>query len=277
MTNFSANLFQMDNIWHGTPGIRYRRLTKPIIARSQTFVQGDGEDWHSHDQPQFVYTTRGVLRIVTPDGAWTLGPCRGLWIPSRVGHELHAISRGTLYSVYFENDVAPWRDTRCRVLMISPLLQELVSAMVLDRSKGSLDRRSGLIGPLLIQEMNDAHQAFDGCLPLPRDRRLQQICTTLMAEPANNDSLDAWGMRIGASGRTLIRLFKEETGLTFGQWRQQLRLVESVSRLARNMPVSTIASELGYRNAGAFITMFRKAMGETPQRYLRSLSNISVD
>jgi AraC-like DNA-binding protein len=271
-TNFRALTFSMDDIWHRLPGVRYRRLTRPIIVKSQAFAAGDSENWHSHDQPQFVYTTHGVLRILTPGGAWTLAPCRGLWIPSRVGHELQAISQGTLYSVYFEGDVAPWRDTQSRVLMVSPLLRELVGAMAADLRNGHPDRRAEFIGPLLLQEMNDAHQAFDGCLPLPHDRRLQQICAALMAQPANNDSLEDWGVRIGASGRTLIRLFKHETGLTFGQWRQQMRLVESVSRLVKKMPVSAIASELGYRNAGAFITMFRKAMGETPQRYLRSLN-----
>jgi AraC-like DNA-binding protein len=262
----------MDDIWHRLTGVRHRRLNRPLIVKSHSLASGEIENWHSHDQPQFVYTTHGVLRVLTPAGAWTLAPCRGLWIPSRVGHELQAISQSTLYSVYFEDDVSPWRDTRSRVLLVSPLLRELVSAMTADMRDGNPDRRSEFIGPLLIQEMNDAHQAFEGCLPLPRDRRLQQICATLMTEPANNDSIEDWGMRIGASGRTLIRLFKDETGLTFGQWRQQMRLVESVSRLVRNMPVSIIASELGYRNAGAFITMFRKAMGETPQRYLRSLN-----
>jgi AraC-like DNA-binding protein len=262
----------MDDIWHGLPGVRYRRLTRPIIVKSHAFASGDSENWHSHDQPQFVYTTQGVLRILTPDGAWTLAPCRGLWIPSRVGHELQAISQGVLYSVYFESEVAPWRDRQARVLMVSPLLRELASAMAADLRNGLPDRRAAYIGPLLLQEMTDAHQALDGCLPLPRDRRLQQICATLMTEPANNDSLEDWGVRIGASGRTLIRLFKDETGMSFGQWRQQMRLVESVSRLVKKMPVSVIASELGYRNSGAFITMFRKAMGETPQRYLKSLS-----
>lgn len=69
---------------------------------------------------------------------------------------------------------------------------------------------------------------------------------------------------------TLARLYREETGLTFLQWRQQLRLVESMSRLAKGASVAAVASELGYGNSSAFIAMFKKATGQTPQRYVKS-------
>ncbi|MBV6307082.1 helix-turn-helix transcriptional regulator [Candidimonas humi] len=259
----------MSQIWHRPPGFKYRRLSRPVIASAYTYQDGDLESWHSHHQPQFVFTTRGVLRITTPGGAWTLGPRRGLWLPSRVGHELQAIGEIDLYSVYIEAEMSPWEGDECRVLVISPLLRELVAAMEEDR-RLARDHRAELIIPLLLREMCDAPQAHEGSLPLPQDRRLQQICERLIAEPGNNDTLDQWGERVGASERTLGRLFKTETGLAFGQWRLQLRLAESVSRLARGMTVATIAAELGYRNSSAFIAMFRKATGQTPQRYLKS-------
>ncbi|WP_240648015.1 helix-turn-helix domain-containing protein [Pararobbsia silviterrae] len=216
-----------------------------------------------------MFSTFGVLRVITPAGAWTLGPHRGLWLPSRVGHELQAIGDTTVYSVYFEPEMSPWRGGDCRVLVISALLRELVTTMVEERRSDSV-LKTELITPLLIEEMRGARESFEGSLPLPTDRRLRQICEGLLAAPSNTDSLDEWGERVGASERTLGRLFKTETGLTFGQWRQQLRIVESVSRLARGLAVATIATELGYRNSSAFITMFKRAMGETPQRYLKS-------
>jgi len=259
----------MSQIWHRPPDFKYRRLSRPVIASAYAYKDGDLESWHSHHQPQFVFTTRGVLRVTTPGGAWTLGPHRGLWLPSRMGHELQAIGEVGLYSVYIETEISPWDGEECRVLVISTLLRALVAAMEEDRRLAS-GHRAELIIPLLLQEMRDAPQAHEGSLPLPQDRRLQQICERLIAEPGNNDTLDLWGERVGASERTLGRLFKAQTGLGFGQWRQQLRLVESVSRLARGLPVAAIAAELGYRNSSAFIAMFRKATGQTPQRYLKS-------
>jgi AraC-like DNA-binding protein len=150
------------------------------------------------------------------------------------------------------------------------LLHELVATLVTDLENGRSERRPALIDPLLLQELREAQLATEGLLPLPKDRRLQQICGQLMDAPSDNTPLNDWGMRVGASESTLERAFKEETGLTFGQWRQRLRLVESIARLAKGMPVSAIATELGYANSSAFITMFRRAMGETPQRFLRN-------
>lgn len=91
----------------------------------------------------------------------------------------------------------------------------------------------------------------------------------MLSYPQNDDIIERWGERVGASNRTVARLFKEETGLSFGQWRQQLGLAEAVARLALDVPVATIATELGYQSSSAFISMFRKTPGNTPQRYLK--------
>jgi AraC-like DNA-binding protein len=246
-----------------------RRMPHPIVASRREYPDGAREPWHLHEEAQFVFSAHGVLRVITPIGVWSLGPQRGLWLAPGIAHELHAVGDVSMHSVYFESDAAPWSGSECRVLAISPLLQALVAAMVEDKHSPHQSRLP-LITPLLVNEIKTAPQAVGVKLPLPGDRRLRQICKLLIADPANTDSLGAWGDRVGASERTLARLFKDETGLTFGQWRQQLRLVEAVSRLAQGTPVATIAVELGYQNASAFITMFKKSMGETPQRYLKN-------
>ncbi|MFM0298931.1 helix-turn-helix transcriptional regulator [Paraburkholderia sediminicola] len=259
---------KVEQTWRLSPGSQYQRQSRAIIASCYDYRDGDRQAWHSHEQAQFVYTVRGVLRVVTPTGMWTLGPHRGLWIAPRIGHELWATGAVSMHSVYFEPEASPWPSAGCKVLAISPLLRELVAAMIEDK-KVDPERRAALITPLLLKEMLDAPEATEGGLPLPQDRRLRQICESLLSEPANGDSLGTWGDRAGASERTLARLFRDETGLTFGQWRQQLRLVEAVSLLAQGTAVATIANQLGYTNSSAFITMFKRTMGETPQRYLR--------
>lgn len=258
------------DIWQRLPGVRYRRLIFPVMASRQDWAHGTSEDWHTHQHLQLVYTTHGVLRVGTPDGSWTLGPYQGLWIASRVLHELQAVSQTVAYSVYLDTDMHPQRDVECHVQAISPLFHELVAALVADRKAEQPDRRLSLIIPLLQQEISDANRDFKKGLPLPKDRRLQVICSELLAAPGNNESLDNWAVRVGATDRTLERLFKMETGLTFGQWRQQLRLSESIAQLAEGVPVSTIALKLGYQTSSAFITMFKKAMGESPQQYLKT-------
>lgn len=257
----------MYKIWRHGIGFHHERQSRPIIASRYDYKHSHRQTWHSHEQGQFVFAVRGVVRIVTPTSVWMLGPRRGLWIAPGVAHELHAIGEVSMRSVYFEPDVVPYEGLDCRVLTMSTLLEALVEAMIADKAHDP-ERRAPLIHPLLMKELRDAPVVTEGGLPLPVDRRLQEICEQLVLAPATSDSLGMWGDRVGASERTLARLFKEETGLTFGQWRQQLRIVEAISRLAQGMQVNRVAAELGYQNAGAFITMFRKITGETPSRYL---------
>jgi len=104
-------------------------------------------------------------------------------------------------------------------------------------------------------------------LPIPQDDRLKKIYTHLATEPGDKRTLADWGKTVGATGRTLARRFRLETGLTFGQWRQQIRILEALKRLAQKDPVTTVAIELGYDSPSAFISMFKKALGKTPGQY----------
>jgi AraC-like DNA-binding protein len=109
-------------------------------------------------------------------------------------------------------------------------------------------------------------------LPMPRDARLLKICSAILDDPANPLTLPGWGRRVGASSRTLARSFQRETGLTFGRWRQQARLLEALSRLAQRQDVTTIALDLGYDSPSAFTSMFRRALGRTPSTYFLNTS-----
>lgn len=108
-------------------------------------------------------------------------------------------------------------------------------------------------------------------LPLPRDPRLKAITDSLLAAPGDNRDLTQWGRRTGASGRTLARLFRRETGMTFASWRRRLRLLAAVSRLGGGESVTTVAYDLGYHSPSAFVAMFRRSLGTSPGRYLKGM------
>ncbi len=258
----------MDTTWLVRSDSPFKEASPPIHASTFEYSNGARQVWHSHEEAQFVYTSRGVLRVHTPHGVWPVAPMRGLWLPPRLGHELHAVGTVVMHSLYLAPEAIPSLSTKCLLTKVTSLLDELVRSMVDDKLEKRGDRYS-LIVPLLLREIEHAQEIHESGLPLPNDRRLRQIYELLMAAPDNSHPLDFWGSKVGASERTLARLFRAETGLTFGQWRQQLRIVEAVSQLALGTPVSAIAAGLGYRNSSAFITMFKKTMGETPQRYLR--------
>ena len=55
--------------------------------------------------------------------------------------------------------------------------------------------------------------------------------------------------------------------MTVGQWRQQLRLVVGLERLAAGDPVGRVAADLGYSTQSAFGAMFKAHLGCSPGAY----------
>jgi AraC-like DNA-binding protein len=248
--------------------------SQKVIAQSIDYDDGAHEIAHVHYRAQFVYAATGIVRVVTPLGLWMLTPGQALLIGSEIEHALHMVGQVSMRTLYIDPDVLAEDFADCRALDVEPLLRESILAMfnpALDDESGEATRGTLLV-PLILRLLRMAcARASDTRLPLPRHARLRRICERLIEQPANNDTLEAWADRIGASARTVARLFREETGLTFGQWREQLRLSEAMSSLAVGQPLARIAQHLGYADVRTFSVMFRRAFGSTPQQFRKDL------
>ena len=108
-------------------------------------------------------------------------------------------------------------------------------------------------------------------LPLPAEPRLRRIAAALAEDPADRSTLAQWAGRVALSESSLARLVARETGLTFGRWRQQLHLIVALRQLAAGASVQRVAGNLGYDSVTAFITMFKKALGQPPAQYFSAL------
>lgn len=106
-------------------------------------------------------------------------------------------------------------------------------------------------------------------LPHPSDPRAARVAEGLMASPGCGRTLAQICQGSGASKRTMERLFQRETGMSFGKWRQQLRLMHAMRLLAEGAKVTHAALEAGYSTPSAFISMFRKVLGTTPTLYFK--------
>jgi AraC-like DNA-binding protein len=130
-----------------------------------------------------------------------------------------------------------------------------------------LDSAHGRIMQVIIDQISTQPVA-SLALRLPTDQRLLRITQALMLNPGDRRILGEWARDVGASRRTINRLFARQTDMSFQLWRQQLRLLRALEMLATGVPVTHIAMELGYHNTSAFIAMFRRCLGTTPARYL---------
>jgi AraC-like DNA-binding protein len=107
-------------------------------------------------------------------------------------------------------------------------------------------------------------------LPLPGDERLARVAHALLDDVGDDRGLDDWAHFAGMSRRAFMRAFSAEVGMSFGRWRQQARLFAALEMLAQGKSVTEAAVAVGYDSVSAFIEMFRKMLGTTPQMYFRS-------
>ncbi|WP_194721574.1 AraC family transcriptional regulator [Noviherbaspirillum malthae] len=215
---------------------------------------------HHHVWGQVTYAIEGVLRVTAENSTWIVPPHRAIWIPPLLNHEVTTLEKTRLRALYVHADSAPFHGTQCEVLEVSPLLRELVVALG-HADEGSV--RETLLSALLLNEL-----AGLATLPirvaLPSDKRLKALCESVIADPASPLTLEEWAEQVGASARTLARLFERELGTSFREWRQQVRLAHAAPLIARGMPLSQVAAELGYASQSAFSAMFRKTFGQPP-------------
>jgi AraC-like DNA-binding protein len=244
----------------------YQRVPRPIGAMAKDFPHGYHIPVARHERGQLVYAISGVMTVTTPHGTWVVPPQRAVWVPPRIDHESRMSGRVQMRTLYLRRDVARALPARCCVVSVSPLLRELILAAtampVLYNQRG----RDGRIMALILDELGVASD-LPLSLPRPRDRRLARVCDAMLELPADERSLEEWARTVGASARTLARLFRRDTGMSFAAWRQQARLLESLRRLAGGEPVTKVALDCGYRSASAFGAMFRRALGVAPKEY----------
>lgn len=218
---------------------------------------------HSHDWGQVTYALEGVLRVTVGNSAWIVPPMRAIWIPPDALHEIVTLEKSNLRALYVLASAAPFKGPDCVVLDVSPLLRELIVAFV------NLDdepTREAILSATILNELSQL-ATLPIRVALPTDKRLKTLCRTLIANPSSTLTLDEWAREVGASGRTLARLFEKDLHMTFGQWRHQMRLAHAAPMIARGMPLSMVATELGYASQSAFSAMFKKTFGESPSAF----------
>lgn len=222
---------------------------------------------HSHRKAQLLYVICGALTVEAAGGIWTVPPQCAIWLPAGVLHLAHSSGRIVMANLYIEPDLADFLGEDCGILFIRPLLREVILCFTSDADLLAAEegRRARLSG-VLLDELRDA-PLEPLRLPMPADRRLRRLTDAMLADPATRLTIEEWGARIGASKRTLTRLFQRETGMSFGRWRQQLHVGLALQRLASGDAVTVIALDLGYESASSFITMFRRHTGASPARY----------
>jgi AraC-like DNA-binding protein/quercetin dioxygenase-like cupin family protein len=252
-------------------GVPRRRLTaeqEPFLvvrALSATYSSGHVLRPHAHASHQLLFASSGAMTVTGDRTSWMIPPGRAVLIPVGIQHSIRMWGDVAMRSLYFPiHAPAPAFDAKtCRVISVSPLLRELilrVAEMVALDSRVTTEAR---MMSVLMDELETAH-IEPLLLPLPVDSRAIKAAECVLTSPADGATATTLARRCGLSARTLERLFRAETGMPFGLWRQKAKLLESVRVLVQGGSVTDAALESGYASVSAYIAAFKQTFGCTP-------------
>ncbi len=225
----------------------------------------EGFDLHTHDRHQLALAARGVLVVSVARTSWVLPHTRALWIPAGVAHAVAASGRTTMLSAYIDTDLCPITWDQPTVVEANGLLGALVAHL----SQPDLPPAERARAEALAWDVIVALPVATLSPPMPEDERARKVADGLLADVTDGRSLGEWGRAVGASSRTLARLFVAETGIGFERWRSTARLAAALPLLASGMAVGTTAYRVGYSSPSAFVAAFRREVGVTPADYFR--------
>ncbi len=257
----------------GDQGLYRPTADRPLRGKQARAMQPDMHfELHRHDWAQIAYCASGVLQVNVQDAhqrhevTYRVPPSRAVWIAPGTLHSVTVLERAELHTLYMDASVVPAGWQRSRAIAVSPLLRELLLAL----ERADAGEREQRLAALTLHEIARAQVQTLG-VPLPRadggDKRLRALCQGVIAAPAERATLADWARHVGASERTAARLFRDELGTSYQQWRQQAVLAHALPLLARGTPVGQVAAACGYASESAFSAMFRAALGQSPSSF----------
>ena len=241
----------------------YPEIARPVVAMAKAFPPGAETGWHSHERGQLIFAVEGLMVANTENGTCVVPSGHALWVPPTMAHNIVMRGAVSMRTVYISkaacNSLPPTR----HVLQVSRLLEAVLIAMCSEPVLYDENGRGGYLAALVLDEISRT-PSTPFALAVPDDPRLARLARALIADPGSGLTIDGWADHAGVSRRTLTRLFRHQTGLTFRAWRRRLRLLQATARLADGEPLARVAAQLGYTNIASFRNMARREYGQGP-------------
>src|ERR1700737_2756055 len=212
----------------------------PVTALAVDYGPNDHVRRHQHPVGQLIFAVRGVMVIRTAIGQWIVPTTRALWMPGSMTHAIRMVGHVRMRTIYVRPNASPGLPATCAVVAVSQLLSALIVEAVNVRLPYTQHSRDGRLMRLLIDEIVQM-PTLPLNLPYPSDPRLRVIHERIMKTPDDPSTAADWASTFRIDPRTIHRLFVRDTGLTFGQWRRQARLLAALEMLARGERIVDIA------------------------------------
>lgn len=229
---------------------------------------------HRHSWGQLNVVEEGVIEISVDGKPYLSPPQYAIWIPPLVEHTSYSRQRVSYRALYLNPRLsALLPDEPCMLRLTG-----VFSAIVADFTDRAVHYATALEDQRLAQVMVDqlVKQApMRAFLPLSDDPLLKPILTALQKDPSDPRTLSQWAQKVYSTERTLSRRCHQQLGMSFSDWKQRLKFLSAISMLRQGMKVNKVSIELGYSTPSAFINMFSRMSGNTPESYRRERRRVS--
>ncbi|MCU1763786.1 helix-turn-helix transcriptional regulator [Pseudomonas sp. 14P_8.1_Bac3] len=247
----------------------FSELPSPVYFRYADFDSHEYASAHRHPWGTLEYSANGVLHMEIGSSRFMSPPQYAVWVPPHVEHSFYSHQPINYRAVCLAPALCRQLPQEACTLAISDILKAILkdfAARDVKIPEYDADQR---LAQVLVDQLQQApvHECY---LPYASSARLLGILEALQAEPGDNRPLSAWAQQIHVSERTLARQFVRELGMSFGEWRLRLRFLAAIEALDSRRSIQEIAFDMGYSTGSAFIAMFQRQAGCTPEQYRRS-------
>ncbi|MFJ8139287.1 AraC family transcriptional regulator [Streptomyces sp. NPDC096013] len=226
-------------------------------------LAGDVIGRHQHGYHQLLYVSAGVLAVQTGEASWVASSARAIWLPAGVWHQHRVHGHSSVHTIGFAAHDVLLDSVTPVVVAVDALVRELIIAC----SEPDLPRQESRRLRAVLRDRLRRALVEPLTLPTPTNPLLQQACSLVTADLRQPRTATWLARRIGVSERTLARLFRTEFGMTYPQWRTNVRVFHAMVLLAEGATVSETGHQCGWATTSAFIDTFSRTMGQTPGTY----------
>lgn len=249
-------------------------LPHSLVFRTMRLNEVTTYPTERHDWGEFVFSFNGVIELTVGNRQYLTPPHYGLWLPPKTEHGASTRSAACYCVLDIASAYCGRLPTEVCTLEVGPIIKAILADLVarqVDYPRNNDDER---LMQVLVDQMCLA-PCQDTYLPISGDRALNQVLEALRQQPGDNRSLAEWARMAHSTERTLSRRCQRDLGMSFVEWRQRLRLVRALSMLEDGQTVQAVALELGYSTSSAFIAMFHRLMGTTPDEFRKRIVQLA--
>lgn len=246
----------------------FSRLPCPVYLRHDEFSADTHSDAHLHAWGQLNFVKHGLMEIEISGQRFVSPPQYAVWIPPHAEHSCYNRQAITYRSVYLSLDHCEHMPNEPCTLIISDILKAILNDFADRDVKVPQSEADVRLAQVIVDQLCMAPVELR-YLPYAQSPGLVSILQALQADPGSNRPLIEWASQVHVSERTLARQCVRELGMSFGDWRQRLRFLTAIVALEGRRSVQEIGFDMGYSSASAFISMFQRQAGCSPEQYRR--------